>query len=234
MPTYNNERTLAQVIDAVIEYMPTVIVVNDGSTDGTREILKGYEGKIEIVDYGKNRGKGFALSCGFDRAEELGFTHAITIDSDGQHYASDIPQFLKIAEANPEVLTVGGRNLAHDNMPGKSTFANKFSNFWFTVQTSRRLSDTQTGYRLYPLQKMKGLRPLSSRYEAELEILVRCAWRNITINSIPINVFYAPERVTHFRPCMDFIRISVLNAIFVLLAVIYGYPSMAIRKLVTN
>ena len=232
MPTYNNERTLAQVIDSVLKYIPAVIVVNDGSTDGTSEVIKKYRGKIEVVDYEKNRGKGFALGCGFDRAEQLGYTHAITIDSDGQHYASDILQFVKAADENPNALCVGSRNLAQENMPGKNRFANRFSNFWFTVQTGSRLSDTQTGYRLYPLRKMKRLRPVTSRYEAELEILVRCAWRNITITSIPINVFYAPdgERVTHFRPGIDFIRISILNSVFVILAIFYGYPSMFLRR----
>ena len=236
MPTYNNEQTLKQVIDSVLKYSSAVIVVNDGSTDSTREILKRYQKKIEIVAYEKNRGKGFALSCGFDCAEQLGYTHAITIDSDGQHYASDIPQFVKAANENPNGLIVGSRNFTQDNMPPKNTFANRFSNFWFIVQTARRLSDTQTGYRLYPLLKMNRLRPFTSRYEAELEILVRCAWRNITIKSIPIHVFYAPEedRVTHFRPVADFFRISVLNSILVILAIIYGYPSMGIRKTINS
>jgi glycosyltransferase involved in cell wall biosynthesis len=233
IPTYNNEQTLSQVIDSVLEYLSVVIVVNDGSTDGTDEILEQYKEKIEIVAYAKNRGKGFALCRGFDRAVQLGYTHAITIDSDGQHYADDIPQFVKAAHENPNGLIVGSRNLAQDNMPKKNTFANKFSNFWFTVQTGRRLPDTQTGYRLYPLQKMKRLRPYTSRYEAELEILVRCAWRNIAITSIPIQVFYAPDakRVTHFRPGTDFFRISLLNSVLVLLAIVYGYPSIVIRFL---
>ena len=236
IPTYNNDQTLAQVIDSALEYLSAVIVVNDGSTDDTLEILKRYQEKIEIVAYEKNRGKGFALRCGFNRAEQLGFTHAITIDSDGQHFASDIPKFVKAAHENPNALIVGSRNLTQDNMPQKNTFANKFSNFWFTVQTAHRLSDTQSGYRLYPLQKMKRLRPLTSRYEAELEILVRCAWRNIEIISIPIHVFYAPEgeRVTHFRPGIDFVRISLLNSLLTLLAFIYGYPSVVIRKVING
>ena len=233
IPTFNNVQTLSQVIDSVLEYISAIIVVNDGSTDGTLEILKHYQKKIEFVTYEKNRGKGFALRRGFDRAEQLGYTYAITIDSDGQHYASDIPKFVNAAHENPDALIVGSRNLEQDNMPRKNTFANKFSNFWFTVQTAHRLTDTQTGYRLYPLQKMKRLRPVTSRYEAELEILVRCAWRNIPIISIPIQVFYAPEgkRVTHFRPGVDFIRISLLNSILTLLAFLYGYPSMGIRYL---
>ena len=80
------------------------------------------------------------------------------------------------------------------------------------------------------------MRPVTSRYEAELEILVRCAWRKIKIRSVPINVFYASqnERITHFRPGVDFARISVLNTVLVLVAVVYGYPSMGIRYLISK
>jgi len=233
IPTYNNEKTLAAVIDSVLGYIASVVVVNDGSTDRTGEILASCGEKINIVSYAKNRGKGYALKRGFDCAQQMGFKYALTLDSDGQHFAEDIPQFVAAAEKNPDALIVGNRNLTQDNMPKKNTFANRFSNFWFALQTGTRLPDTQTGYRLYPLEKMKRLRPFTSRYEAELEILVRCAWRGIRLVSLPIRVYYAPEgeRVSHFRPGMDFFRISLLNTLFVFLAVVYGYPARLFRWL---
>jgi glycosyltransferase involved in cell wall biosynthesis len=235
IPTYNNAGTLAAVIDSVLEYIPDVIVVNDGSNDNTAAILYTYKEKVKIVSYAINRGKGFALKCGFDYAEAQGFKYALTLDSDGQHYASDIPRFIETAEKHPNALIVGNRNLTQDHKPKKNTFANKFSNFWFAVHTGTILPDTQTGYRLYPLEKMKRLRPFTSRYEAELEILVRCAWRRIKLISLPIQVYYAPagERISHFRPGVDFLRISILNTIFTILAVVYGYPSMALRYLLS-
>jgi len=233
IPTYNNEKTLAAVVNSVLGYITSVVVVNDGSTDGTGKILAQYEGKITVVSYVKNRGKGYALKRGFDCAERMGYKYALTMDSDGQHFAEDIPLFVAAAEKNPNTLIIGNRNLTQDNMPKKNTFANKFSNFWFALQTGTRLPDTQTGYRLYPLEKMKRLRPFTSRYEAELEILVRCAWRGIRLISIPVQVYYAPEgeRVSHFRPGMDFFRISLLNTLFVFLAVVYGYPAKVFRRL---
>ena len=233
IPTYNNEKTLKTVIDSVLKFSTSIIVVNDGSTDRTTEILNQYKEQINIVSYTKNRGKGYALKRGFDYAEQRGYQYALTIDSDGQHYAEDIPAFAEAVEKYPNTLIIGNRNLAQDNMPKKNTFANKFSNFWFTVQTGIRLPDTQTGYRLYPLQKMKRLRPFTSRYEAELEILVRCAWRGIKVVSIPVRVYYAPatERVTHFRPGVDFFRISLLNTLFTFLALVYGYPAKFFRYL---
>ncbi|MCL2245800.1 MAG: glycosyltransferase family 2 protein, partial [Lentimicrobiaceae bacterium] len=152
---------------------------------------------------------------------------------DGQHFASDILLFKKAVEKNPDALIVGNRNLTQENMPKKNSFANKFSNFWFALQTGTKLPDTQTGFRLYPLEKMGSLRPFTSRYEAELEILVRCAWRGIKLVSVPIQVYYAPEeeRVSHFRPGVDFFRISLLNTLFVVLALVYGYPAKWVRYL---
>ena len=232
VPTYNNEKTLGAVLNDILKYTSNVIVVNDGSTDGTAEILRVFPGSISIVSYMPNKGKGFALKSGFDKAEKLGYHGAITIDSDGQHFASEVERFVEYAEKYPGALLLGQR-ITEGDMPAKNSFANKFSNFWFAVQTAYRFSDTQNGFRLYPLTAMKGLRPVSSRYEAELEMLVRSAWKGVKIVPVPTRVYYPPEgeRVTHFRPGRDFFRISVLNTIFTLLAIVYGYPSMFFHRL---
>jgi glycosyltransferase involved in cell wall biosynthesis len=235
VPTYNNRQTLADVLNGILLYTSSVIVVNDGSTDRTDGILNDFAGKIKVLSYWPNRGKGYALKCGFDKAEKLGYRRAITIDSDGQHFAADMERFVGYAEKYPDALLIGQR-LTEGNMPVENSFANTFSNFWFTVQTAYRLQDTQNGFRLYPLSAMKGLRPVSSRYEAELEILVRSAWRGIRIIPVPARVYYPPEgkRITHFRPGKDFFRISVLNTVCTLLAIVYGYPAMLFHRLFTR
>ena len=232
VPTYNNQKTLAGVINDIFKYTSNIIVVNDGSTDSTAEILKGFSEKVCTVSYMPNKGKGYASKRGFDEAEKLGYKGAITIDSDGQHFASEIERFVEYAEKYPDALLLGQRTTEGD-MPTKNSFANKFSNFWFAVQTAYNFSDTQNGFRLYPLSAMKGLRSVSSRYEAELETLVRSAWKGIKIVPVPTRVYYPPEgeRVTHFRPGKDFFRISVLNTLFTLLAIVYGYPSMFFHRL---
>lgn len=232
IPTYNNAGTVLDVIQSVMPFGLPVIVVNDGCTDATPQLLASQKG-ITVVDYGRNRGKGYALKAGFRKAIESGYDYAITIDSDGQHFASDIPALLEAHAANPDALIVGSRNLQSHNMPGKNTFANKFSNFWFTLQTWQRLPDTQTGYRLYPLRRLGSLKWLTSRYEAELEMLVSAAWRGVKLVPVKVQVYYPPqgERVTHFRPFYDFARISLLNTVLCLLALIYGYPMIIFHKL---
>ena len=236
IPTYNNKGTILQVIQSAADYCDDIFVVCDGPTDGTVDLVKQSAIPINVVDYQPNKGKGTALVTGFREALKRGFRYAITLDSDGQHYPSDIPAFVEAITEHPDALIIGSRGLKHDNMPQKNTFANKFSNFWFTVQTAKKLPDTQTGFRLYPLRKMGNMRIITSRYEAELELLVRSAWRNINIIPIPINVYYPPqeERVSFFRPGKDFTRISILNTFFCFAAILYGYPSMLIRKLLSK
>lgn len=233
VPTYNNAGTLGHVIDDILTYTTDIIVVNDGSTDESTEILKSYS-SITVVSYSRNKGKGHAIKEGFRKALSLGFDYAITIDSDGQHYAADIPLFVKTIVENPGAMVIGARDLSNVDINGKSSFANKFSNIWFTVQTGKKLTDTQTGYRAYPLKNIYGLNLLTSRYEAELELLVFAAWNGVRIISVPIQVYYPPqsERVSHFRPGPDFTRISILNTILCVGAVVYGLPARFRKSLV--
>ncbi|MDR1112980.1 MAG: glycosyltransferase family 2 protein, partial [Bacteroidales bacterium] len=180
IPTYNNAATLLQVIDSAKPYAKCIIVVNDGSTDQTQALLQKVSG-IEVVEYERNRGKGYALHCGFKRALQAGFRYAITIDADGQHYPSDIPHFIEAIAGAPDSLLIGSRLLQQENMPAKNSFANRFSNFWYRLQTLHVLPDTQSGFRLYPIQKMRRMHFFCNRYEAELEMLVRLSWRLITV-----------------------------------------------------
>ena len=234
IPTYNNERTVVDMIRSVKEYCNDVIVVNDGSTDSTHERLLdcSIEG-LHIIEYAQNKGKGHALVKGFKKAREMGFTHAITIDADGQHYASDIPTLLAGMNDNANGIIVGSRNLIGQNISGKSSFANKFSNFWFRFQTGVNLPDTQSGYRLYALDGLRGLSMITARYEAELEFLVFASWSGVKITSVPIQVYYPPqeERVSHFRPAADFTRISVLNTILSISTIFYAWPVRLLRKI---
>ncbi len=228
IPTYNNAGTIVDVVKRVHDFVRDIIVVVDGSTDDTLRLLGELEFPITIVTHERNRGKGAALKTGFRKALDMGFDYAVTLDGDGQHYAEDIPLLIQALDLHPNALIVGSRHFTDENMPGKSKFANRFSNFWFRLQTTVNLPDTQTGMRIYPLHRLHGLSILTSRYEAELELLVFAAWHNVPLIPVPIRVYYPPkeERVSHFRPARDFTRISILNCFLCLGALFFGYINM--------
>ncbi|MFO7369423.1 MAG: DUF2062 domain-containing protein [Bacteroidales bacterium] len=232
IPTYNNEKTLEGVILDVLRVTPCIIVVNDGSTDKTGAILKRFS-NITVVDYAPNQGKGHALQTGFRKASEMGYEYAVTLDSDGQHFAKDIPLFIEKIREVPGALIVGSRTLPQDKLRKGSGFANKFSNFWFRFISGVSLPDTQSGFRLYPLKPISEIRFFTSKYEFELEVLIRSAWRGIPLLNIPIDVYYPAkdERVSHYRPFKDFARISLLNAVCVLVALFYVKPFSFINYL---
>ena len=230
IPTYNNCETLKRVIDSVLLQNTDVIVVNDGSTDATSEILKNYP-QITQVHFSKNCGKGAALRAGFKKARALDYTYAITIDSDGQHFATDIPAFITSIENEGDALIIGSRNMKQEGVPGKSSFGNNFSNFWFWFETGIRLTDTQSGFRLYPLQLIPK-KYVTNKFEFEIEVIVRSAWKSIPVKNVPIKILYDPnERVSHFRPFTDFTRISILNTVLVVIALLYIKPRDLFRKL---
>lgn len=231
VPTYNNHKTVKRVIESVLEYTDDLIVVNDGATDETPAILNEFGDKIVLISYAPNKGKGYALRMAFAKATELGYHYAITIDSDGQHFANDIPKFIEVHRSHPDALIMGARNLEAEGMAAKSSFANRFSNFWFRLQTGIYMPDTQTGFRLYPLDKIKNLTLFTNRFEFEIEVIVKLAWRDVPFVSVPIQVKYDPnERVSHFRPGPDFTRISFLNAWFTILTALYHLPRRLLLK----
>ncbi|MBN2275247.1 MAG: DUF2062 domain-containing protein [Bacteroidales bacterium] len=232
IPTYNNDTTLERVLSDVSLITKDIIVVNDGSSDNTAQVLEKFD-FLRTVSYNPNRGKGYAIRKGFELATEEGFDYAITMDSDGQHYAADIRIFVKRIIEEPDTLIVGARNLVPEKISKGSRFANRFSNFWYRFLTGIRLTDTQTGFRLYPLNQIKGMKFFTNKYEFELEILVRAAWKGINIVSVPVKVFYPPkqERISHFRPLTDFARISLLNIILVVITLLYIKPFYFLRFL---
>ena len=254
VPAYNNAGTLKQVLIDVAQYIRYIIVINDGSTDHTGELLYDLlnsntifkvpsteiteecaenQAILVVIHHSVNKGKGAALQKGFERAAVAGFRYAITIDADGQHFADDIPHFATMIRKYPGSLIVGARNMQQDGIPGKSSFGNRFSNFWYKIETGIKLPDTQSGFRLYPVGRFTGMHFYTNKYEFEIEILVRAAWKGCRIRWTPVQVYYAPEenRISHFRPFLDFVRISLLNTVLVLIALLWIKPRDLIRNL---
>ena len=230
VPTFNNAKTLATLLTDLMAFEAYIVVINDGSTDDTEKILARFPG-VHSVSYYSNHGKGYALRLGFRIAVKQGFEYAISIDSDGQHFAKDIPAFLNLLERNPGSLIIGARNMDQYSVPAKSSFGHRFSNFWYRVETGIEFPDTQSGFRLYPVSRLQYMTFITRRFEFEIEVIVRAAWKGIPVISVPVSVYYAPpeERISHFRPFIDFTRISILNTILVFISFIYIKPRDLLR-----
>jgi uncharacterized protein (DUF2062 family) len=224
--------TLGGVIADVSAYTEQIIVVNDGSVDDTEEVVRSLP-FVKLISYPDNAGKGWALRKAFAYAIEQGYEFAITIDSDGQHFAKDLPVFIDRLESERDAIIVGARNMDQHTVPGGSSFGNKFSNFWFKVETGIHCPDTQSGYRLYPLLLLKDISFVTVKYEFEIEVLVRAAWKGVKVDWVPVSVYYPPkeERVSHFRPFKDFTRISILNTVLVIITFLYIKPRDFVRML---
>lgn len=232
IPTYNNRNTLKKVLQGLLKYTRNLIVINDGSTDGSGEILQEIK-ELTVLEFPVNKGKGAALRAGFEKAQAMGYTYAISIDSDGQLFPDDLPVFLEaLKNRTGELLVIGSRNMEAPGVPEKSTVGNRFSTFWFWVETGIKLRDTQCGYRLYPLKVVNSLHLCTTGYELEIEVLVKAAWKGVEIINLPVKVLYDPmERVTHFRPFQDVARITALNIGFLGMAFFYIWPRNIIRKI---
>ncbi|MEK7781481.1 MAG: DUF2062 domain-containing protein [Verrucomicrobiota bacterium] len=212
IPCFNHSATVGAVARAALMHAP-VIVVDDGSTEKLPE-LSG----CDVVRLAQNGGKAAALRAGFLRAVELGFTHAITMDADGQHFAEDLPQFLAAAGKQPEAYLVGVRNFRESGCPTHRRRSNAISTFWYRVETGVRLRDTQCGFRCYPLALVQQLKIRSNRYAYELEFMVRAAWVGTSVVPVPVKCTYAVDQTgaSHFRPVRDFVHITNMNILLVL------------------
>ena len=212
LPVYNHMLTVGRVVREAKNYFP-LIVVNDGCTDGTDQILARETG-ITVIALPQNQGKGAALRAGFAEAEKRGFTHAITIDADGQHATGELPAFAAATRKQLAAFVIGVRDLAKENAPRSRRITNNISTFWFKVQTGVPLTDTQCGFRSYPLQSVNRLHVKSQRYAYELEVMVKAAWAGVPLVAHPVSADYAAptSRLSHFDPWRDMVRISLLHS----------------------
>ena len=212
IPCFNHSATVGAVAQAALVHAP-VIVVDDGST----EKLPALSG-CDVVRLASNGGKAAALRAGFLRAKELGFTHAITMDADGQHFAEDLPKFLAAANQHPDAYLVGVRDLVAAGCPKHRQRSNRISTFWYRVETGVTLGDTQCGFRCYPLALVEQLKIKSGRYAYELEFMVRAAWVGTNVSAVPVKCSYEPGKTgtSHFRTVRDFVHITNMNILLVL------------------
>ena len=213
IPLYNNRKTVRAVAEKTIAQGLPLLVVNDGSTDGSPEALDGLN--LELIELPVNSGKGAAIRKAARWAEQNGFSHIITLDADGQHLPEEIPSFIEKIRRCPDSIIVGNRDFSSLHIPLASRFGRMNSNFWLRLASGFSLPDTQSGFRAYPVQAVTGTKYRCSRYDYEIEILVRSAWRGFALDHIPVSVIYNEEtrKGSHFNPVRDNLRCSLIFSI---------------------
>jgi glycosyltransferase involved in cell wall biosynthesis len=212
IPVFNHALTAGRIVHEAKEHFP-VIAVNDGCTDATGRILA-QEAGITLLTLRRNQGKGAALRAGFAEAARRGFSHAITIDADGQHRPGELPLLAAASRRQPTALIVGVRDLVKEKAPLRRRWLNQISARWFYLQTGVPMADTQCGFRAYPLRSIRPLRVKSQRYAYELEVMVKAAWAGVPLTAQPVSADYAAptSRLSHFHPWRDLMQISLLHS----------------------
>ena len=226
IPCHNNAETVVGVVRGLPEGT-FALVVDDGSDVPVRVSAP----MCAVLRFPRNRGKAEALKAGFAEAAARGFTHAVTLDADGQHPPELFGKFAEAARENPGAIIAGARDFSVDCVPPARRFMNRFSNFWFRFETSVDLGDTQCGYRCYPLEKVSRLKISRGGFAYEAELLVRAAWAGIEIIPVGVPAIYTAEslRASHYRPVADTARFSAMNAKFALMSLVL--PGKFLRRL---
>lgn len=205
IPVYNHGSTVARVAQKALKWMLPVIVVDDGSTDDTHWCLQKVQG-IQVIRHPYNQGKGAALISGMQAAAKMA-DWAICLDADGQHDPEEIAVFVKAARNQSRRIVVGNRR-GMERAPWTSRFGRKFSNFWVWASGGPRITDSQSGFRMYPLPEVLQLDVHARRYQYEVEILAKANWQGITTEEVPVSAAYGIHlpRISHFHPWRDFWR----------------------------
>jgi len=207
IPAYNHGAQVQGVVEKCLQFRLPVVVVDDGSTDSTPDVLASLS-DITVIRHKKNQGKGASLLTGFAAVLQLA-DWAITIDADGQHDPEDILSLTRAVPEKQRPLVIGKRaEMGHKNVPWTSRWGRRFANFWVWTSCGRWFSDSQSGFRIYPLPETLNLGTKAKRFQFEVEVLVRAVWCGIPIIEAPVHAIYGPpeERVSHFRPWLDFWR----------------------------
>lgn len=215
IPVYNHINTLRAVVEAALVQGFPVLVVDDGSSDGCLDRINDLP--IERHRLPVNVGKGGAILAGAQLAQRSGYQAIITIDADGQHDPADARLLLEMASSSWPCIVIGARIMETRNVPRSSLFGRDFSNFWVRLECGQALPDTQSGYRLYPVEFLDSARFLSRRYTFEIEVLVRGSWAGLPLLFTPVSVYYPPggERISHFHKLKDNLRLSCLHTFLV-------------------
>jgi len=214
IPVYRHGKTACPLAEKLSADGLPVILVDDGNDEETKALLEECAAKmtcVSLVRLEKNSGKGKALAEGFKKAKELGLTHLLQIDADGQHDAERTGFFLEESAKHPDMLICGYPEF-DESAPKSRVTGRKISNFWACIVTlSTEMKDVLCGFRVYPVEET--LRVFASpfldkRMGVDLEILVRLYWNKVYPLFFPVKINYPKDGISNFRLVRDNIRIS--------------------------
>ena len=200
IPCFNEAATIGEVVAGVRGHVPSVFVVDDGSTDATS--ARAATAGAEVIRHSTNRGKGAALQTGWRRAREMGFLWAMTMDSDGQHAPEDIPAFFASAEKTGASLVIGNRLDHPEGMPWLRRQVNRWMTRRLSNFTGAALADSQCGFRLVNLDVLSKLQLAADRFEIESEMLVVFLAAGHKVEFVPIQVIYKSDP-SKIHPLVD-------------------------------
>ena len=236
IPVYNHERAVGAVVDAVVAQNLPCILVDDASSAECARLLDvmaaARPGRLTVLRHAVNRGKGGAVLTGARHAAQLGYSHVLQIDADGQHRAADIPRFVELARLHPEALIVGCPKY-DATVPWLRLCARYLTHVWVWVHTlSLQIKDSMCGFRVYPLPPLIALdqrQKLGQRMNFDIEVLVRLYWDGVEIVNLPTTVSYPKDGRSHFRGWLDNILISRLHATL-FCGMLLRLPMLIMRK----
>ncbi|MCC7127148.1 MAG: glycosyltransferase family 2 protein [Acidobacteria bacterium] len=204
IPAYQAASTVAPVIRGTLEILPDLLVIDDGSSDGTADVARAAGAEVHRLPV--NSGKGTALGTAFQILMNRGFDGIVTLDADGQHIPAEIPRLLAMA-ADAD-LVLGTRDHLFAEMSPLRRRANALSSRGISWIAGLDLDDVQTGFRYYSRVLIERLGPMRGRFEAESAVVVRAGRAGLRVRTTPVHLARADGRSTsHFRPLIDGVRI---------------------------
>ncbi|MFT5659178.1 MAG: glycosyltransferase involved in cell wall biosynthesis [Gammaproteobacteria bacterium] len=219
IPVFNHAESIGPTLAAVLEFDYPVLLVDDGSHQPCREVLiklsEQHPDSVTLLRLAENGGKGAAIKAGLKSLMQSGYSHAVQIDSDGQHDLTDLPEFLRTSIDNPEALVVG-YPVYDSTVPKLRYYGRYLTHVWVWINTlSFEIRDTMCGFRVYPVPQAVALVAQGNcgdRMEFDPEIIVRWFWQGGSIRNIPTRVLYPIDGVSHFRLWRDNGLISFMHA----------------------
>ncbi|TEW54086.1 glycosyltransferase family 2 protein [Psychromonas sp. RZ22] len=233
IPCYNHGNTIHAVVDQLIErFSLPVIVIDDGSQAETQVVIDALGTKVEIIRLEQNQGKGGAVIAGLKRAQQLGFTHALQVDADGQHDLASCSKLIEESKTYPEAL-VSGRPIYDESVPKGRLYGRYLTHTCVWLETlSFEIKDSMCGFRSYPVERLNEViakQHLGKRMDFDTEVMVKCFWDDVEIRFITTKVIYPENGISHFQPFADNVRISKMHTLLIL-GMLLRIPSLLTRK----